>query len=330
MILPVLLAILLSGADDAAPGPLPAGATLVCNETWASGKLDPERWYTPRKMWGKGNNGVVPENVRVVKEGDRTLLVCEARGDAYDGPGVGYDGRKDRVGGVLVSKAFYASGRFEVVVRIGGPSAPKRPAGCVPAIWTYAARGDDLLSELDFPEFGKGGNFEKALYNAYCQTLEETAVGDVSTVLDGGFHTLTTDWRTRLDPIEGVTEGQVKEQAGYWWIQDKAVPFDRYRGNPLKRLDKDRYAVYSGALARHWVDGKKTAENTKAVPCMAAQLTLGVWLPNWAGPAAWKTASVAFASVKIWQYGDPGDVRRVLTEDLRDNFEVDGTPRRAK
>jgi hypothetical protein len=318
----MILALLLTLAQA---DPLPAGSTLVCEETWVTGKIDPERWYTPRKMWGKGNNGVVPENVRVVKEGNRTLLVCEARGDAYDGPGVGYDGGKGRVGGVLVSKSFYASGRFEVVLRIVG-----RPAGCVPAIWTYASRGDEFLSELDFPEFGKGGNFEKALYNAYCQTQEETAVGDVSSVSDGGFHTLTTDWRTRLDPIEGVTDAQVKEQGGYWWVQDRAVPFERYRGNPLKRLEKDRYAVYCGVLARHWVDGKKTAENTKAVPCMAAQLTLGVWLPNWAGPAAWKTASVSFASIKVWQYGDPGDVRGVLTEDLKDNFEAGGTPRKAR
>ena len=54
---------------------------------------------------------------------------------------------------------------------------------------------------------------------------------------------------------------------------------------------------------------------------MAAQLNLGVWLPEWAGPAPWKTARVSFASIKIWNYDDPGDVRGVLTDMIPDSFE---------
>ena len=59
---------------------------------------------------------------------------------------------------------------------------------------------------------------------------------------------------------------------------------------------------------------------------MAAQLNLGVWLPDWAGPAPWKTAKISFASVKIWQYGDPGDVRGVLVDPIGDSFDKDGRP----
>ena len=59
-----------------------------------------------------------------------------------------------------------------------------------------------------------------------------------------------------------------------------------------------------------------------------AQLNLGVWLPDWAGPAPWKTAKVSFASVKVWQFGDEGDVRNVLVDDIGDNFDKDGRPLR--
>ncbi len=74
------------------------------------------------------------------------MLVCTARGDRYSGPVTGIEGKPTRVGGVVVSKPFLASGRYEVVMRIGsmqthadGPS-PAHPRGAVPAIWTYGYR----------------------------------------------------------------------------------------------------------------------------------------------------------------------------------------------
>ena len=121
-----------------------------------------------------------------------------------------------------------------------------------------------------------------------------------------------------------MTDEQVVESEGFWWIKDKSVPFSQYLGNPLKRLGKDRYAVYAGERADHWMDGKKIAENTRFVPAMAAQLTMGVWLPEWAGEAPWSSSRVSFASVKVWQYDDAGDVRGILTKDLRDNFDATG------
>src|SRR5436190_2234538 len=81
--------------------------------------------------------------------------------------------------------AFFASGLFETSIRLGLPL----PKGAVPAVWTYAYRGaaggkPEHLSELDFPEFGKGGVFEKALYNAYCGVKEDTVTADVAAVVD--------------------------------------------------------------------------------------------------------------------------------------------------
>jgi hypothetical protein len=39
-------------------------------------------------------------------------------------------------------------------------------------------------------------------------------------------------------------------------------------------------------------------------------------------------AAVYFARVRVWQYGDPGDVLGILTEDITDNFGKDGQPLR--
>ena len=344
--------------------PLPANARLVLDEDWSTGKIDPAKWYTPRKKWGAGNHGVTPDNVRIERDRvhatERYVLVCQANGDEYDGPVLGIWGKKNRVGGVVVSRAFFASGRFEVVMKVGtstrhegGPVDPMRPRGSVPAIWTYAYRfvkvpreqmkefvpgtplynphmpaygtgANEYWSELDFPELGKAGEFDKGLYNTFTQNRHEPKVYDVSAAIDGQYHTFTTEWRTRLDPIAGVTDEQVVESEGFWWIKDKSVPFSQYLGNPLKRLGKDRYAVYAGERADHWMDGKKIAENTRFVPAMAAQLTMGVWLPEWAGEAPWSSSRVSFASVKVWQYDDAGDVRGILTKDLRDNFDATG------
>ena len=58
-------------------------------------------------------------------------------------------------------------------------------------------------------------------------------------VIDGDYRTITTIWRTALTPFKNITDSQVVESGGVYWIQDKKIPFGRYRGNPLKRLGKD-------------------------------------------------------------------------------------------
>lgn len=350
-------------AAMAAEGPpvLPEKARVALSEDWAGGAIDPAKWYVLRKKWGNGNNGVVPENVTIARDSvggrEQNVLVCEAHGDEYDGAVVGLAGAKTRVGGVIVSKAFFASGRFEIVMKIGatqahegGPADPRQPKGCIPALWTYAYRYvevgkermhefvadaplynphmprygsaiNEYWSEIDFPELGKGGDFSHGLYNTYLQTREDSRPLEVVSVADGQYHAFITDWHTKLEPLAGVTDAQVVEHLGFWWIKDKSIPFARYDGNPLKRLGKDDFAVYRGEIAEHWIDGKKIGENKRYIPAMAAQLNMGVWLPDWAGPAAWKMARVYIASVKVWQTDEPGDVRGVLTTDIKDNFD---------
>lgn len=345
---------------------LPESAKLIIEETWDEGKLDSLLWYSPRTKWGGGNHGVSPDNVRFERDAvfgkKKNVLVCQAHGDLYDGEVVGYGGNKTRVGSVIISKEFFASGRFEVVMKIGGkvrasqgPEDPMRPSGAIPAVWTYAYRFvkvDEALmdqfvpdvplynpfqkaydggfneywSELDFPEFGKEGQFDTALYNTFLNQKHDSKTYDVRPMIDGDYHVLTTEWRTELRLMKEIKDAHVRESEGVYWIQDSSIPFETYWGSPLKKLGPDSYALYTGQRADHYLDGKKVAENRTYVPCMAAQLTLGVWLPHWAGPARWKSATVSFASVHVWQFYDEGDVRGILKSDIQDSYRKDGTP----
>ncbi len=339
---------------------LPATAELAMVEDWSSGGIDEEKWYIPRKMWGQGNNGVTPDNVRVENDrvwgSHRPVLVCQANGDNYTGPVTGYNGAKTRVGGMVVARGFHASGRYEVTMKIGGttplaggPSDPMRPIGTIPAVWVYGYRyvpvpngldpdsfhpqqplynphmkvygmANEYWAEIDFPEFGPGGNFDVGLYNTYLQTRSQVQSFDVVPMIDGEYHTLTTDWRTELSPLAGVTDAQAIEHGGFYWVRDKAVPFNSYVGNPLKKLGPNHYAVYKGLRADHYLDGKKVASNLTWVPSMASQLTFGVWLPGWGGPAPWEQSTVSFSSAKIWQYHDEGDVRGIIINNITNNF----------
>jgi len=96
----VLLAAAAVRADDLPPAPT---ATPAFAEDWSTGRIDPAKWYLPRKKWGDPqNHGVVPENVRIARDTtagrERNVLICEAHGDQYDGPVVGQGGVKTRVG----------------------------------------------------------------------------------------------------------------------------------------------------------------------------------------------------------------------------------------
>lgn len=361
----ILLTLMAATGGAAATAPvasdipaLPGKAREVLTEDWSGGVIDPGRWYVPRKMWGKGNNGVSPDNVRIAKDKvrgiTRPVLVCQANGDLYDGAVTGYGGAKTRVGGIIVSRGFFASGRYEVVMKIGGttavaggPADPMRPAGAVPAVWTYGYRNvsvktdvdafhpetplynplmkvyggaNEYWTEIDFPEFGKAGDFNKAMYNTFLQTRSQSRTFNVAAMIDGQYHTLTTEWRTGLVPLAGVTDAQVTAHGGYYWINDKSIRFNSYSGNPLKRLGADNHAILTGLRADHYIDGRKVGENPTFVPSMAAQLTMGVWLPGWGGPAPWKQSSVSIASVRIWQYDDEGDVRGIITENITNNY----------
>ena len=98
--------------------------------------------------------------------------------------------------------------------------------------------------------------------------------------------------------------------SGYWvWTGNKYV-------GPNSRTIQPTDWPYFGSMVKRFKPSEK-------LPPLSV-----VWLPDWAGPAPWKTAHIRYASVKVWQYDDPGDVRGVLTADIGDSFAPDGRPLR--
>ena len=350
----------LSFSNDNQNTSMPNKSKLVLSEDWSSGSIDSNRWYVLQKKWGKGNNGVSQDNVFISKDvvngTKKNVLICEGHGDNYDGTAPGWNGHKSRVGGVIVSKDFFASGKYEVVMKIGGSSNNangskpyNNPIGMVPAIWTYSYKwvdssnksptefdrnnplynpfvGNEYSSENDFPELGKHQDFSTGLYNSYLNNKEHSERLKTLDVADGKYHTFTSIWRTNLSEIKDINDSQVVKYKGYWWVQDKSVKFSNYYGNPLKKLGKDKYSVYQGKEVSHFIDGKFVGKNTKYVPSIAGQLNIGVWFPSWGGKSPWNTSQVSVASIKVWQFDDSGDVKGIITKGIPPNMHLDGTP----
>jgi len=125
-----------------------APATEVFYDDFTGASLDTSRWLIAEKQWGGDNGGIVHENVSV-SDG---LLHLTGHGDLYTGhvQGVDHDGarlpRVTRVGGAIATKNYYASGRYEVRLRL-----PIKTGACS-AIWPFhyeeAYEGDALWDEL--------------------------------------------------------------------------------------------------------------------------------------------------------------------------------------
>lgn len=95
--------------------------------------LDTNRWIVMKQQWGVNNGGVVPDNV-VVSNGVLHLI---GHGDLYAGPVHGVNKKKQRadrvtrVGAAIETADYFASGRYEVRMRL------PRELGACSAIWTF-------------------------------------------------------------------------------------------------------------------------------------------------------------------------------------------------
>lgn len=118
--------------------------------------LSPNKWYLLRKHWGKGNNGVVPELVSIEKDNvngtTKNVIVLRGHGDLYNGPIKGVKKVKSvgcpyipsdsgqRVGAALITKEYFSSGTYEVVMKIekdpNDHSDPTKLAMCT-SIWAF-------------------------------------------------------------------------------------------------------------------------------------------------------------------------------------------------
>lgn len=286
--LAIVAVLLLGGCQDSTP--TIAYQTTPFFEDFDGNGLDSDAWLIAYRQWGGhgANGGVIPQNVRVA---DGKLMIA-AYGDQYQGPVKGinrdYSKRTDgkRVGGAIATRPYFASGRYEVRMKV----VPK--FGAVSAMWTfqyaeyylgdpgYIARpvgAPDYYAvnhEIDIELPGRpgrahtGSEFTYALFTTWVGensdefTVSYTDLGAAQN--DGQFHTYRFDWHT----------GSATET--------RRVEF--------------------------YVDGLLQHTSYTHVPTHAGRLWIGVWFPrSWAGNPDFETEYLEVDWVRITPFGEEGD-----------------------
>ena len=227
------------------PNPVPT-AKPTFFEDFSSPTLDKNKWLIANKAWGGANGGVVPENVSIANG----VAKLQANGDRYTGSVNGLGGRKTRVGSSLVTRDYYASGKYEVRAKV------PRTLGACTAFWSYhyieytpsqpeywqepnRIRNSEI--DWEFPTAADDGSpndgvtFDKARANSWGGKFGGEG-GNVSLrpnigqlIGDGNFHTYTYEWHsgaaTTTPYIAWSIDGiQVARYTGATYGQDN-VPF---------------------------------------------------------------------------------------------------------
>lgn len=264
-------------------------------EDFSSTPLNENRWLVDERSRGgeinngySYNGGVLAKNVEV-KDG---YVYLHAYGNQYTGPIRGknkdgslrFDGK--RTGATLVTKTYFASGRYEVRMKIipvlgvvstmwtfyykefypGDPEYVNKPVGGA----DYWANNQEIDIELPgrpaAPAAGIG--FDRALFNSWIgENDDEYTVGYTSLsprVDDGQFHVFRFDW---------------------------------YTGGP-------------GIPARveMYIDNVWQATNTTHVPTVAGRLWIGPWFArNWAGTPNFDHEIMVIDWVRITPFWNPND-----------------------
>jgi len=256
--------------------------------------LDPQKWLIADKAWGGDNGGVIPANVEIIDG----IVRLAAHGDDYVGDVTGHGGRTTRVGATIVTRDYYASGRYEVRARVpqtlGAASAfwsyhyieyhPSQPE-----YWTEPNRIRNSEIDWEFPTARDDGSqndpvsFDYARANSWGGKFGGEG-GNVSLrpdigelVADGEFHTYAYEWHAG---------GDGRDPFVAWFIDDVEV-------------------------ARH--TGASFGQDN--VPHRASRFWIGIWFPasgyrdqvGWAGSPDFDTAYLDIDWVRITPSYAPAD-----------------------
>ena len=255
--------------------------------------LDFTKWLVVKKTWGANNNGVVPENIKLLTSGGIRFhghgnLYGSGTYDTVYGASNTYGNGKEHVGACIATKDYYASGKYEIVAKV----AP----GLVDAFWTFHyiedpnyQAGGIKNTEIDFEFPGAPtdtvANPGYSGHKSYIDDMNLNSWGglcngdgydsskryDTSVKLSDGFHKYTIDWHSGGG---GVTPSVT------WYVDDHFA----------------RRIVGSGY-----------------VPFRASRLWLGVWYSKytWIGDSAtvcnYVDTFCEVRSVKITPYYEAND-----------------------
>lgn len=260
--------------NDPAP---PAATSNVFFDDFNNG-FDFSKWYVIKKQFGANNNGIVPLNVQIRKDqlqllGNGDLYTGPIQGVEKVGPNYPYVAATTRVGGGIISKQYFASGRYEVRARI----LPYY--GAYSAFWTfyYAEDGLDITNhEIDIETAGRPDHLEPPSFDYFLGNTFQTEV-DVQTnfinqrqftgfpLNDGEFHTYRFDWFSGGGPI-------------------------------APRVD-------------FYIDDVKVGTNTQNVPFIAGRFWIAIWFPDVvAGTPTFVTGDMLIDWVRITPIPNRNDV----------------------
>ena len=293
------IAILANGGEWLdTPNPHPAPQPELFDD-FTTG-IAPERWLIADKAWGGDNGGVIPANVEVVDG----MVRLSAHGDAYTGDVVGHGDRKTRVGAAIVTREYFASGRYEVRARVpqvlGAASAfwsfhyleytPTQPE-----YWTEANRIRNSEIDWEFPTARDDGSSDDPVSFDYAR----------ANAWGGEFGGEGGNISLRPDIGDLVADGEFHTYAYEWWAGgDGTAPYVAWS------IDGVEVARYTGE-----------SFGQDNVPHRASRFWIGIWFPasgyrdqvGWAGNPDFDTATLDIEWVRITPTHSPVDTYEAET-----------------
>ncbi len=305
-------------AADGQPGAGSAGTETVCDKVGAEvtlcddfngSSLDLKKWWFGRKHWGPKpprNHGVIPENVSV-HNGKASFA---ANGDKYSGPlqgvrkAAGYiqDQPGFRSGGVIVSDAYFGSGKYEIRMKL------PRSTGVCTALWTFHYQ-EIYEGKPGYDRYLSAGNVRQGNANDGYYVVAN--------------HEIDVEVPTQL-------KGQPENTASYknarynTWIGESASEYtDAFFGNGVNlsdgRFHTWRFDWHTGGSnqsprVEFYVDDQLKYTSTTHIPTVKGRLTLGTWFPEWAGGvAAFDVEYLEVDWVRVSAFSEPNDQSVVET-----------------
>jgi hypothetical protein len=257
------------------------------------GALNTSEWERMNMLWGQPANeslqhgGVIRENVST----QSGYAVLRALGDEYDGPLRGVQGHSKRLGGVLKSHKRFASGRYEVKMKV----LQVADVGVVSTAWIF------WYKEITRDQFPAA--FDKALAHG---NVARDGVIIMNHEID-----IEVKGKDLANPVYtnwiGLTEPE---------YDSEHIIGDPLLDNQFHVYRWDWHAGGNGIMpeVKYYIDDKLIRVSSKNVPYIASYFYVGNWFAWWAGNDDGSYNNPAFDSrdmlvdwVKITPFFDPED-----------------------
>lgn len=278
LIAPVTNDSLLTGGKDGDPDMGDTSAAGIFYDKFET-TLDTSKWKAMQGIWGQNANAAY-QHGGVIKENAYTyngVAILRSLGDLYSGPLKGVNGRGTRIGGVITTRQRFASGRYEVKMKV--LQAPDM--GVLSSAWTFWFKKITMNSD--------SAAYKKAL-NAGNFPIGDTISLNHEIDIEVLGKNLATQYYTN-------------------WIGVEKGEFDTHI-IPSKKLDDNNFHLYrfdwhtggNGQTPRveYYLDNQLVHTSYKFVPYIAANINIGTWFAFWAGATSGTYKAPNYEEKEMW------------------------------